>query len=142
MYHENLDVHNPTHEYLISKRLKAKLPTIAACASKYSTRQTFVYPLNKHFYAGNFLHSMFSVPVEEYVVDPVACRAVDRVFLFLADRQQTGSSGADPVACIAARIAFHGAFVRRCKRSDFENAGRNRFDRQQAKVHLKSKRRR
>lgn len=114
VYHESLDVHSPEYKDLICKRLIAKIPTIAAYAYKYSIGQPFVHPLNKLSYAGNFLRMMFSVPAEEYVVDPVVERALDRIFILHADHEQNaststvrvaGSSGADPVACIAAGVA-------------------------------------
>ena len=65
-------------------------------------------------YAANFLHMCFAVPCEEYVVNPVLARAMDRIFILHADHEQNaststvrlaGSSGANPFACIAAGIA-------------------------------------
>jgi citrate synthase len=56
----------------------------------------------------------FSVPAEEYIVDPVLARAMDRIFILHADHEQNaststvriaGSSGANPFACIAAGVA-------------------------------------
>jgi citrate synthase len=92
----------------------AKLPTIAAMAYKYSIGQPFVYPKNDLDYAGNFLRMCFAVPCEEYKVNPVLARALDRIFILHADHEQNaststvrlaGSSGANPFACIAAGIA-------------------------------------
>jgi citrate synthase len=97
-----------------SYRLIAKMPTIAAMAYKYSVGQPFVYPRNDLSYAGNFLRMMFSVPAEEYEVNPVLEKAVDRILMLHADHEQNaststvrlaGSSGANPFACIAAGIA-------------------------------------
>jgi len=97
-----------------SYRLIAKMPTIAAMAYKYSVGQPFVYPRNDLSYSGNFLRMMFSVPAEEYVVNPVIEKAVDRILMLHADHEQNaststvrlaGSSGANPFACIAAGIA-------------------------------------
>ncbi len=95
-------------------RLIAKMPTLAAMCYKYSIGQPFVYPRNSLSYAGNFLHMMFSTPCEDYQVDPVLARAVDRIFVLHADHEQNaststvrlaGSSGANPFACIASGIA-------------------------------------
>jgi citrate synthase len=83
-------------------------------AYKYSVGQPFVYPKNSLDYAGNFLHMCFSVPAEEYVVDPILSTAMDRIMMLHADHEQNaststvrlaGSSGANPFACIAAGIA-------------------------------------
>ena len=49
----------------------AKMPTIVAWAYKYSVGQPFVYPRNSLDYASNFLNMCFSVPAEDYVVDPI-----------------------------------------------------------------------
>ena len=90
------------------------MPTIAAMAYKYSIGQPFVYPRNDLDYASNFLHMCFAVPAEEYVVDPILSRAMDRIFTLHADHEQNAStstvrlassSGANPFACIAAGIA-------------------------------------
>jgi citrate synthase len=92
----------------------AKMPTIAAMAYKYSVGQPFVYPLNHLNYSENFLRMCFAVPAEEYKVNPVLARALDRIFILHADHEQNaststvrlaGSSGANPFACIAAGIA-------------------------------------
>ena len=95
-------------------RLIAKMPTIAAMAYKYHIGQPFVYPKNELNFAANFLHMCFAVPCEEYKVNPVLARAMDRIFILHADHEQNaststvrlaGSSGANPFACIAAGIA-------------------------------------
>ncbi len=114
VYHDSLDFNSPEYKDLICKRLIAKLPTIAAYAYKYSVGQPFVYPLNKLSYSGNFLRMMFSVPTEVFEVDPIIERALDRILILHADHEQnaststvriSGSSGADPIACIAAGVA-------------------------------------
>src|SRR6202000_1629542 len=92
----------------------AKMPTIAAMAYKYSVGQPFVYPRNDLPFADNFLNMMFSVPCEDYKINPILAKAMDRIFILHADREQNaststvrlaGSSGANPFACIAAGIA-------------------------------------
>ncbi|MDT0684117.1 citrate synthase [Roseicyclus sp. F158] len=113
-YHDSTDIHDPWQREVASIRLIAKMPTIAAMAFKYSMGQPFVYPLNELDYASNFLRMCFSVPAEEYHVDPILARAMDRIFTLHADHEQNAStstvrlassSGANPFACIAAGIA-------------------------------------
>ena len=115
-YHDSLDINDPWQREVAAIRMVAKLPTIAAMAHKYSVGQPFVYPKNALSYAGNFLHMCFAVPCEEYVVQPVLERAMDRIMMLHADHEQNastststvrlaGSSGANPFACIAAGIA-------------------------------------
>ena len=113
-YHDSTDINDPQQRVIASHRLIAKMPTIAAMAYKYSMGQPFVYPRNDLNYAENFLHMIFAVPAEEYKVNPVLARAMDRIFILHADHEQNaststvrlaGSSGANPFACIAAGIA-------------------------------------
>src|SRR3546814_19662400 len=73
-------------------RLIAKMPTIAAMAYKYSVGQPFVYPRNDLSYTANFLNMTFSVPAEEYVIDPVVVDAMDKIFTLHADHEQNAST--------------------------------------------------
>ncbi|MGJ8604851.1 MAG: citrate synthase [Marivita sp.] len=113
-YHDSTDISDERQREIASHRLIAKMPTIAAMAYKYSIGQPFVYPRNDLDYAANFLHMCFAVPAEEYQVDPILARAMDRIFTLHADHEQNAStstvrlassSGANPFACIAAGIA-------------------------------------
>ncbi|MEW9920675.1 citrate synthase [Marimonas sp. MJW-29] len=113
-YHDSTDVNDEWQREVASIRLIAKMPTIAAWAYKYSIGQPFVYPRNELDYASNFLRMCFAVPAEDYVVDPILSRAMDRIFTLHADHEQNAStstvrlassSGANPFACIAAGIA-------------------------------------
>ncbi len=113
-YHDALDITDESHREIAAFRLIAKIPTIAAMCYKFSIGQPFVYPDNTLSYAENFLHMMFGVPCEDSAIDPVIAKAMDRIFLLHADHEQnastsavrlTGSSGANPFACIAAGIA-------------------------------------
>ncbi len=113
-YHDSTDINDPWQREVASIRMIAKMPTVAAWAYKYSIGQPFIYPRNDLDYASNFLHMCFAVPAEEYVVDPIIARAMDRIFTLHADHEQNaststvrlaGSSGANPFACIAAGIA-------------------------------------
>ena len=114
VYHDQLDVNDAHNRDLICQRLIAKMPTIAAYAYKYSLGQPFVYPLNSLSYAGNFLRMMFAVPTEHYEINPILERALDRIFILHADHEQNASTstvrlaastGADPIACVAAGVA-------------------------------------
>jgi citrate synthase len=113
-YHDSTDIADPRQREIASHRMIAKLPTIAAMTYKYHVGQPFVYPRNNLSYAANFLQMCFAVPCEDYVVNPVLARAMDRIFILHADHEQNaststvrlaGSSGANPFACIAAGIA-------------------------------------
>jgi citrate synthase len=113
-YHDSTDINDPRQREIASHRMIAKLPTIAAMTYKYHIGQPFVYPRNDLGYAANFLHMCFAVPCEEYKVNPILARAMDRIFILHADHEQNaststvrlaGSSGANPFACIAAGIA-------------------------------------
>jgi citrate synthase len=109
-----LDINNPEHREISAIRLIAKLPTLVAMAYKYTVGQPFVYPRNDLSYTANFMRMMFATPCEEYKVNDVLVRAMDRIFILHADHEQNaststvrlaGSSGANPFACIASGIA-------------------------------------
>lgn len=113
-YHDSTDIRNPAHRELASHRMIAKMPTIAAACYKYSVGEPFIYPKNTLSYCGNLLHMMFSVPSEEYQVDPIAEKALDLIFILHADHEQNaststvrlaGSSGANPFACVSSGIS-------------------------------------
>jgi citrate synthase len=113
-YHDSTDINDPEQREIASIRMIAKMPTIAAMAYKYSVGQPFVYPRNDLDYASNFLRMCFSVPAEDYVVNPTISKAMDLIFTLHADHEQNaststvrlaGSSDANPFACIAAGVA-------------------------------------
>lgn len=113
-YHDSLDITNQKHRDLSAIRLIAKMPTLAAMAYKYSIGQPFMLPRNDLNYAENFLYMMFGNPCEDYEVNPVIARAMDQIFLLHADHEQnaststvrlSGSTGANPFACISAGIS-------------------------------------
>src|SRR5690606_28398332 len=91
-YHDSTDINDPHQRLIASHRLIAKMPTIAAMAYKYSVGQPFVFPQNKFDYAENFLHMMFSVPCEDYKVNPILAKAMDRIFILHADHEQNAST--------------------------------------------------
>ncbi|MGI9024828.1 MAG: citrate synthase [Burkholderiaceae bacterium] len=113
-YHDSLDINDPHHREVSAIRLIAKLPTLVAMAHKYVVGQPFVYPRNDLSYSANFMRMMFAVPAEDYKINDVMVRALDRILILHADHEQNaststvrlaGSSGANPFACIAAGIA-------------------------------------
>ena len=113
-YHDSTDIHNPEHRNIAAIRLIAKMPTLVAMAYKYGLGQPYMYPQNNLSYAGNFLRMMFGTPCEEYKVNPVIEKAMDRIFILHADHEQNaststvrlcGSSGTNPFAAIAAGVA-------------------------------------
>lgn len=113
-YHDSTDINDPHQRLVASRRMIAKMPTMAAMAYKYSVGQPFIYPRNELGYAENFLRMCFAVPAENYEINPILARAMDRIFILHADHEQNaststvrlaGSSGANPFACIAAGIA-------------------------------------
>lgn len=113
-YHDSTDINDPNQRMIASMRLIAKMPTIAAMAYKYTVGHPFNYPKNSLDYASNFLHMTFSLPTEDYNLNPVIAKAMDKIFILHADHEQNaststvrlaGSSQANPFACIAAGIA-------------------------------------
>ena len=113
-YHDSLDINNPEHREISAIRLIAKIPTIAALCYKYNMGQPFMYSQNKLTYTENFMRMMFATPADDYQPNPVLVRALDRILILHADHEQnaststvrlSGSSGANPFACIAAGIA-------------------------------------
>ncbi len=113
-YGDNMDIQNAEHRNVAAVRLIAKLPTLVAMAYKYGIGEPYMYPRNDLSYAGNFLRMMFGTPCEDYQVNPVIERAMDRIFTLHADHEQNaststvrlcGSSGTNPFAAIAAGVA-------------------------------------
>jgi citrate synthase len=113
-YHDTLDINNPEHRHIAAIRLIAKMPTLVAMTHKYSAGQPMIYPKNDLSYSANFMRMMFATPCEEYKVNDVLVRALDRIFILHADHEQNaststvrlcGSSGTNPYAAIAAGVA-------------------------------------
>jgi len=114
-YPESLDPNrSPEAKNLTVHRLLAKLPTLAAWAYKNSMRHPFMYPKNEYDYCKNFLYMMFSMPTEDFKVDPVIVSALNKLFILHADHEQNcststvrivGSSQANLYASISAGIS-------------------------------------
>jgi len=113
-YPDSMNLHDPKQRDISAIRLIAKLPTLVAMAYKYSMGQPYIYPRNELDYAANFMRMMFATPCEDYKVNPVLVRAIDRIFILHADHEQNAStstvrmcasSGTNPFAAIAAGVA-------------------------------------
>jgi citrate synthase len=95
-------------------RLLAKLPTLAAWSYKNRMRQPVVYPQNSLDYCSNFLRMMFALPTEEFKINPVVAKALDKLLILHADHEQNcststvrivGSSHASLYTSVSAGIA-------------------------------------
>ena len=113
-YHDSLDINDPRSREVSAIRLIAKMPTMVAMTYKYNAGQPYMYPQNDLSYTANFMRMMFATPCEDYKLNDVLVRALDRIFILHADHEQNaststvrlaGSSGANPFACIAAGVA-------------------------------------
>lgn len=113
-YPESLDPNRPQEGINLSiVRSLAKMPTFAAWAYKNAVGHPVNYPDNRLSYCARFLKMMFSLPAEEYEVDPVVADALDKLLILHADHEQNcststvrivGSSKASIYSSIAAGI--------------------------------------
>jgi citrate synthase len=99
---------------LQTRRLIAKVPSIAAYAYRHSIGRPYIYPDNDLSFTGNFLNMLFSMPAEKYHPNPVLARALDVLFILHADHEQNcstsamrniGSSHVDPYSALAGASA-------------------------------------
>ena len=113
-YPDSMNLADAGEREISAIRLIAKLPTLTAMAYKYTIGQPIVYPRNNLSYTANFMRMMFAVPAEEYQINDVLVRALDRIFILHADHEQNAStstvrlcasSGTNPFAAIAAGVA-------------------------------------
>jgi citrate synthase len=113
-YHDSADISNAHQREISAIRLIAKMPTLVAMAYKYGIGEPYIYPKNHLSYAANFTRMMFATPCEEYEINDVIVRALDRILILHADHEQNaststvrlcGSSGTNPFAAIAAGVA-------------------------------------
>ena len=91
-YQDSYDPENPQHREISIRRLLAKFPTIAAFSYKKSIGQPAVHPKNSLDYCGNFLNMMFSVPAEDYSIDPEIVKALNLLLILHADHEQNCST--------------------------------------------------
>ncbi|GAB3517498.1 type II citrate synthase [Emticicia fontis] len=113
-YPDSYDDKVPDHTETHIIRLLAKFPTLATWCYKKSNGHPINYPKNSLDYCSNFLHMMFSLPVEEYTVDPVVSAALNKLLILHADHEQNcststvrlvGSSKANIYSSISAGIS-------------------------------------
>ena len=113
-YPDSMNLHDARQRDISAHRLIAKMPTLVAMAYKYTIGQPYIYPRNELSYTANFMRMMFATPCEEYKVNPVLVRALERIFILHADHEQNAStstvrlcasSGTNPFAAIAAGVA-------------------------------------
>jgi citrate synthase len=113
-YPDSMNVNDAKQREISAIRLIAKMPTLVAMAYKYTVGQPYMYPRNELSYTGNFMRMMFATPCEDYKVNDVLVRALDRIFILHADHEQNAStstvrlcasSGTNPFAAIAAGVA-------------------------------------
>src|SRR6516162_557540 len=113
-YPDSINLHDAHQRDISAIRLIAKIPTLVAMAYKYSMGQPYIYPRNDLSYAANFSRMMFATPCEDYKINDVLVRALDRIFILHADHEQNAStstvrlcasSGTNPFAAIAAGVA-------------------------------------
>ena len=91
-YEDSLDPNNPEHVETATFRLLAKLPVMAAYAHKKSIGQAFLYPDNSLSYVENFLRLTFGNMAEEYELNPVVVRALERLLILHEDHEQNAST--------------------------------------------------
>ncbi len=92
-YPESLDPNRPNEKINLSIiRCLAKMPTFAAWAYKNAVGHPVNYPDNRLNYCSRFLKMMFSLPAEEYDVDPVVADALDKLLILHADHEQNCST--------------------------------------------------
>jgi citrate synthase len=113
-YPDSINLWDEEQRRISAIRLIAKMPTLVAMAYKYTAGQPYTYPRNELSYSANFMRMMFANPCEEYRINDVLVRALDRIFILHADHEQNAStstvrlcasSGTNPFAAIAAGVA-------------------------------------
>ncbi|HXF45110.1 MAG TPA: citrate synthase [Burkholderiaceae bacterium] len=113
-YPDSMNLWDAEQRRISAIRLIAKMPTLVAMSYKYTVGQPYIYPRNDLSYTANFMRMMFATPCEEYQVNDVLVRALDRIFILHADHEQNAStstvrlcasSGTNPFAAIAAGVA-------------------------------------
>jgi citrate synthase len=113
-YHGRADINDPEHREMFTRRIIAKLPTIAAAAYRHTLGTPSIQPQPGLNYCENLLHLLFAAPPQAYSIDPVASQALDLLFILHADHEQNaststvrlaGSTGANPYAAISAGIS-------------------------------------
>ncbi len=110
---EHLNLKDDEEYQVMSRRLIAKIPTLAALAYRRSLGIPFIYPDIERSFSENFLYMMRAYPGEDLQISEVEVRALDTIFTLHADHEQNASTstvrgvastGAHPYAAISAGI--------------------------------------
>jgi citrate synthase len=113
-YPDALDVDDVESQDLQTRRLIAKMPTLAAFAHRHSNGFPLVYPDNDLSFTGNFQSMLWKMSEAKYEPNPVIDRALNVLFILHADHEQNcsanairavGSSKPDPFSATAAATA-------------------------------------
>jgi len=91
-YQDQLNPLDPEQLDKATVRLLAKVPMLAAYAYRASQGKPYMYPDNSLNARENFLRMMFGYPTEEYEVDPVVAKALDKLLILHADHEQNCST--------------------------------------------------
>jgi citrate synthase len=105
-YADSANVNDPKEREISSRRMIAKVPTLAAMAYKYSIGQPFVYPDNEFNYCENFLNMCFSVPAQKYKINKIVANALEKIFILHADHEQNASTSTVRLAASSAVNPF------------------------------------
>src|SRR4026208_1853869 len=108
------NIFDKANRLLQTRRLIAKVPSIAAYAFRHSIGRHYIYPDNDLSFTGNFLNMLFKMTELKYQPNPVLERALDVLFILHADHEQNcststmrniGSSHVDPYSALAGAAA-------------------------------------
>jgi citrate synthase len=91
-YEDQLDPLNKDFQLKNTYRLMAKVPMLAAYAYRASKGKPYMYPDNNLNARENFLRNMFGYPTEDYEIDPVIAKALDKLLILHADHEQNCST--------------------------------------------------
>ncbi|APT93768.1 citrate synthase [Corynebacterium phocae] len=91
-YQDQLDPLDEAQLDRATVRLLAKVPMLAAYAYRASRGKPYMYPDNSLNARENFLRMMFGYPTEDYEVDPVVAKALDKLLILHADHEQNCST--------------------------------------------------
>jgi citrate synthase len=94
LYPDAANIADPESRELQTRRLIAKMPTIAAYAYRHSRGLPYVYPDNDLSYVGNFLSMLWKMAEPKYKPNPALERALDVLFILHADHEQNCSANA------------------------------------------------
>ena len=92
VHKQYLVVDAPEHLMEIAASLISQVRTIAAMSYRRSMGLPHIYPNPALRYCANFLHMMFSLPYQQYAVDPDVEDALNLLFILHADHEQNCST--------------------------------------------------